>query len=737
MIREFVNNLVVPGNNYHVLDPFFKVRIDSIDNATVIHENIKSFIASDTTESPDGDWIGLSRADSNSEITFTKTFDLPKSGKYLIEIYGWKRPQVSGNMTVAVDGTTILTEDMNRSWDDYGSWIRCPITEITDDGSMSLVITVPKQAFVAYARISPITRYEGGRDYTGPSETRLDLIDIDFTFNGVNEVDSGVIKVAFKEDFYTDDNPYSTLGFDAWDPVTIWIGEDMMSTIPMFGGYVSGWTLNDDRTELSIHIVDRLMDLSRTFVWRNFSIGYIPEETSGKFPFTQFPNVNEIARYLASTDFGINFEAITRDYILYNNFEASTNVTGLTNSGWTAEWQPMFGHPAPSMKIRPGALNRSELTIFSDTLGTWDAKVYNYFNFDYYVSGAGIIYPVKFNVEIDMYQAGELPTSASTYTVLFTGPSVTSNVIGTVLPRYDGEWNNFLVDLKALFDAYDPSENYYISEIRFVGYPDEHQLLNNRCSSIYIDHIMGYRDFQSAPRYASADTKTPLHELQDLCEKCNQIAYVRPGEERRDDKLIMIPKRFYTLPIDIVEGENLLAVSSLEYLPMDWGLTNFAHRTFNYDDTRTGAIVKKELDSIQWYNYVMDHEFLSDVKTQLDAERLATNQLNEKAFHYPSFDVLVKGSVLFEPGQYINVTIPSRRIRGPQEVKSIKYRLDCVNNFFTTELSFNQPHRSFMHYIRQSMKLQQALRSTSNSLSYKTFGNQEAGLNTSSGAYMK
>jgi hypothetical protein len=741
MIRTFSNNLVVPGNNYHVLDPFFKVRIDSIDNKDVIQENVKAFIPGDTTESPSGDWIGLSRADSNTSITFTKTFDLPKTGKYLIEIYGWKRPQVSsasaGDMTVAIDGTTIHTENMHNDWDDYGSWIRCPITDITDDGSMSLVLTVPKQAFVAYARISPITRYEGGKNYTGPTETSLELIDINFTFNGVNEVDNGEITVAFKEDFYTDDNPHSVLCFDAWDPVTIWMGEDMQSTIPMFGGYVSGWSLNDERTELTIQIVDRLMDLSRTIVWKNFSIGYIPDDTSGKFPFTQFPNVNEIARYLCSTDFGIDFTAITRDYVLYNNFAQSTGVTGLTNSGWNVEWQPMFGHPAPCMKMRPGGLNQSELTIYSDTIGVWDAKTYNYFNFDYYVSGAGIIYPVKFNIEVDMFKTGEVSSNADTYTILFSGPSVTSNVIGTILPRYDGEWNSFLIDLKSAFDNFAPAENYYISAIRFVGYPDEHQLLNNRCSSIYIDHIMGYRDFQSAPRYASSDTKTPLHELQDLCEKTNQIAYVRAGEERRDDKLIMLPKRFYTLPIDIVEGENLLAVSGLEYKPMDWGMTNTAHRSFNYDDSRSGAVWKKDLEAIQWYNYIMDHEFSSDVKTQMDAETLAQDYIDEHAFNYPAFSVVVKGSTLFEPGQYINVSIPTRRLSGTQEVKSLSYSLDCVNNYFTTEISFNQPHRSFMHLLRQTMKMQRKLESTSNSLSYKVFGNEEAGLNTSSGAYLK
>jgi hypothetical protein len=147
--------------------------------------------------------------------------------------------------------------------------------------------------------------------------------------------------------------------------------------------------------------------------------------------------------------------------------------------------------------------------------------------------------------------------------------------------------------------------------------------------------------------------------------------------------------------------------------------------------------MEKDLEAIQWYNYIMDHEFSSDVKTQMDAETLAQDYIDEHAFNYPAFSVVVKGSTLFEPGQYINVSIPTRRLSGTQEVKSLSYSLDCVNNYFTTEISFNQPHRSFMHLLRQTMKMQRKLESTSNSLSYKVFGNEEAGLNTSSGAYLK
>lgn len=741
MIREFVNNLAVPHNNWHVLDPYFYVRIDSYDNATIIEEKINTWTPGDTIESPFSDWIGLSRNDANTSITFTRTVDLPKSGKYLFEIFGWKRPQVSstssGDMTLSVDGTTILTENMNNDWDDNGTWIQSDIVELTDDGTAVLSLVVPKQAFVALIRIIPLTRYEGGKLYNGPSETRLDILDIAFTSNGVNEVDTGHIKIAFKDDFYTDDNPYSTLCFDAWDPVTIVIGEDMQSAIPMFGGYVSGWSLNDDRTELTIEIIDSIYRLSRMFLWKNFSIGYIPENVGAKMPFTQFPNVNEIARYICTSDFPIDFNAITKDYVFYYNFATESTVTGLTKTGWAADWQPEFGNPAPCMRLRPGSIGENSITIYSDTLGIWDATVHNYFNFDYYVSGAGILFPPRFNIEIEMFKSEELSSSAETYVIPFTGASNTTNVLSPVLPKFDGTWNSFLVNLKDLFDKAGGagSDHYYIKTIKFVGEPDEQLILNNRCSSIYIDHIMGYRDFQSAPRYASADSKTGLHELQDLSEKCNQVAFIRPGMARKDDQLIMIPKRFYTLPITLTEQSNIIDISSLEYRPIDWGLSNIAHRTFNYDDSRTGTVESTDADSVTWYGKIYSHEFLSDVKTELDAKTEATYSVNENSFWYPAFDVTIIGSTLIEPGQYINVSIPSRRLTGAQEIKSIKTEINAINNTFVTTLSFNAPHRTFMHFLRLAKKTQKMLENLGNNSAYKSFGNQEAGLNTSSAAF--
>jgi hypothetical protein len=561
---------------------------------------------------------------------------------------------------------------------------------------------------------------------------------MDFTRNGVNEVDELELEVIFKDDFYTDDNPYSGMVFDAWDMITVTVGEDARSAIPLFGGYVAGWSLDESRTKLTINSLDAISKMGRTIVWKNFSIGYIPDNTTGRMPFTQFSNVNEIVRYLCTSDYPISYAGIPVDYIYYNNFQSPTSVSNLTCTGWTVDWQPDFGHPAPCMRIRPGSLAASSLVLYSDTLGLWDAATYNMFNFDYYVSGAGLLFPPKFNIEIDMFKSETVSSSYSTYTIPFTGPEVTGNKLTSVTPKLDGNWQSFTIDLKAAFDASSGAgTHYYIKEIRLVGTPDYNQYLNNKCSSIYIDHVMGYTNVSQAPRYTSADSKTPLHELQDLMTKTNHIAYVRPGMERRDDILVVIPKRFYTLPITIQEGDNLLAVSGLEYKPLDWGLVNAAHRTFNYNENQSGTVVKEDKTSQQFYDWTLDHEFLSDVNNDADANAAAQQYIDEHSYWYPGFSVKVKGSTLFEPGQYVNVRIPTKRIMGSYEVKSVKYKIDAISRDFTTEISFNQPHGIFTDFIRQTKINQRRQATLESTFGYRAMGLSQGSRNTSSGAYVK
>ena len=742
MIREYINNVNATQDSWFASNPYYFIRIDSINHGSngIQKSFISEFLAGDSTEVVGTDdagfnWMGLKNTSANTTITFTKSFTIPAAGYYLVELFLWKKPTVSGSFDLQIDGTSVWNESGYNKWSDYGTVIRVPIQQLTA-GSKPFVLTVPKFAGAGWLKISQLKRYEGGKDLLDVSEERLDLISAEFTENGVNALDTMTLKIAMKDDYWTDELANNQICFDAGDHVTFVLGQDATEARPMFGGYVAGWEIDDSLTELTLTCVDRLWDLNRTTIKKNFSIGYIPAaDSAGTMPYSQFANVNEIARYLCTALYKIDFDGIFRDYKFYNNFSLATDVSTLPSTGFDKKWETSFGNPGTCMRLIPTTIGANSVTLWSEQNEIWNLADHPMFNFDYYASGAGVKYPVRFNIEFKMFKDGELPSSALTYVLRFNGPTPTTGKItlGQYLPSLNGLWQNFTINLKSLFDKVAGSSAYWISEVKFVGYQDSMTVLNRRCSSIYIDQIMGYGDITQAPRYASADSKTALEELQDMCDKCNQIAFNRAGMERSEDQLIMLPKRYYTLPIDI-NTDNVVGVSGLEYKPIEWGLKNQASDTFNYSDTKSGTSKAYDAESEKHYGIIQDHEFLSDITTLASAQVISKAKIAQNSFQYPGFTAIMEGSVLIEPGQYINVTLPQYHIQGSYEIQAITHSMDFISERFVTSLEFNRTSGKFYNMIKRFNTAEKNLKQVRNTDAYATQGSLATG-NTSIGAY--
>ena len=743
MIREYINNVNATHDSWFASDPYYFVRIDSLNHGTngIQKELISSFTAGDATEIIGSDnsgfkWVGLKNTSANSTITFTKSFTIPADGYYLIELFLLKKPTVTGSFDLSIAGSSVWSESGYNKWNDYGTVIRVPIQYLTS-GSKSFVLTVPKYAAAGWIKIMKIDRYEGGKDLLDNSENRLDLINAEFTTNGVNELDTMTLTVAMKPDYWSEEKDNNPICFDFGDHITFTLGQDSRESRPMFGGYIAGWSLNDDLTELNLTCVDRLWDLKRAQIYKNFSIGYIPEgDSSGSMPFTQFPNVNEIARYLCTALYKIDYDGIIQEHILYNNFSLATDVSQLTSRGFDKKWETTFGHPGTCMRLIPTNIGENSIILFSDNGNTWNAAEFNMFNLDYYASGAGVKYPVRFNIEITMSKAGELASSAATYVIRFNGPTPTAGAkqIAQITPVLNGEWQNFVIDLKAAFDKVAGDTEYWIHSVKFVGYQDSYTVLNRRCSSIYIDHVMGFRNISQAPRYASADTKNALEELQDLCEKTNQVAYIRPGMERSEDQLIILPRRYYTLPLTI-DNTNVLEINGLEYKPVEWGIINQTNDSYKYNETTSGFSKAWDIDSDKHYGVIMEHEFLSDVKTYADAQVVSKAKVEANSMFNPAFSALILGSVLLEPGQYINVRIPQYHLFGSYEIQAITHSINFVDEYFTSHIDFNKTSGKFCNMIKRLKKAERNMKWMRNSDVYSTVGSLAAGLETSLGAY--
>ena len=285
-----------------------------------------------------------------------------------------------------------------------------------------------------------------------------------------------------------------------------------------------------------------------------------------------------------------------------------------------------------------------------------------------------------------------------------------------------------------MFDKVSPSTGYLIKEIRLKGDQSATIAMNRRCSSIYIDQITAYKELAAAPKYASADAKTAYDELVDLCDKTSHIAYIRPGMERADDQLILLPKRYYTLPVQLTPS-NAMKISGLEYKPLDWGMTNWAVDSYKDGNQNSQYISYQDSDHVKHFGPIMNHEFMSDVTDATAAKAVSVAKVDEGVSQYPGFTATIIGSVLVEPGQNMIVKLPQFHLDGVYELVSLVHKLDIKNGMFTSELGFGVPSMRFSKMVKAINDANRDLRTIRNSLTYMGVGAMAAGLETSLGAY--
>lgn len=312
-------------------------------------------------------------------------------------------------------------------------------------------------------------------------------------------------------------------------------------------------------------------------------------------------------------------------------------------------------------------------------------------------------------------------------------------------------------------------------------------VLDRRCSSLTIDNIIGFRTFDKFIKYSSTDVPTAYDELEEICNKSNYMAWIRPGMERRDDQLILLPKYFYTLPIQLTPY-NIRELKNLSYHPIENGMINYVRGIFAYDDYRTGTVTQADAISIK--NYLPIGE--TDVLSGLSSIEAANNQLSKRLekskydmeklygkdkvlrpykdytsapMKYSNYtkqelvnidsqvdyllkqnissaqlsnlgcDVTINGSTLLEPGQLAIVIYPAKRIEGLFTVESIEHHLDCVSNVFTTDLNLNIPSKTFSNYKVMLDKMERKLKTLENNAAYHSSGALVGGMETSNGAY--
>ncbi len=191
-------------------------------------------------------------------------------------------------------------------------------------------------------------------------------------------------------------------------------------------------------------------------------------------------------------------------------------------------------------------------------------------------------------------------------------------------------------------------------------------------------------------------------------EKSNHCAYVRYGDERRDDILVVQPVGNTVLSEPATEGYNIQEVEKWDYTPKDDGLANQSHKIYNLtekDGKETPhPSFAQDTKSKKIYGPFQSPYETIDAKTKTSADKITLTDVLTNSFKYPAFTLKVKGCTLFEPSQYIATIVNSRRINGLHIPKAITHSFGITERYYYTSIDFNKPSKTFMHVINKLKK---------------------------------
>jgi len=736
---EFLPILAEAPTMTVINDPYWKVVVEAKDHTVTYRKSLLDWsrnVTCDTATAYGRKVVGLFTKNSNSTAELTQTVNFPETGDYRVEIEAAMGSTDTGGIEF-YDGSTLIEDYKSNTHERYHAQRHVYGLREYSSGNHDLKVKLYRQAFVAYITIYKINKYVGSSEDEGiPSDERLDIKKIEFTKNNVNEINKITINCNWKEPFYKTENQNSLMCFDYTDSITVYAGPTRRLAEPIYGGYITA--LSKDENKLTIEGLDRLLDLMRQKIYHNFAIGAAPTSDDTKtLPYTCFGSVYELARYLAETcEYSLKTYLVPYEHGFYLNFGNILDYTAISTSIFKKQLDLDFGMPKPSLKLVLGEETGNAYATFFDSVMTWDAAIYGLFSFDYYASGAGAKYPLEFNVQFTMHKAGQTVADAVNYIIHFSGSPDANNVIGDVKPIRDGMPQQFKVNIKSLFDSFAPSTEYNISKISFVGDVTSDTLMKPRCSSIWIDNMSAYRVINNNPHYASQDVKTAFEELQQVCEKTNHVAFVRPGEERRDDVLVVLPAD-YSLSSEVVEeGANLIDLGSWEYSPYERGYSNQAHITFNFNEDQSGVAYYQDENEIQKYGPFEHHNFESDINNQVDADLLAKDYVASHFNFKTAHEVEIIGTTLIEPSEYILAIIKSNKIVGTRKIKAIKHIIEPDGAIaYKTSLDLETPTRRYLEGASAMKREIRNLGISGNIGSYKDYGGNLWG-GTSSGAFI-
>jgi len=705
---EFQPTLFSTPEEVHTEHPYVKLEVYRRDPANIYVSRATEWIKShgDIYDQPNKGYtvVGLHKGRNLTSGNLSKSINIKKGGKYWILLRINKTPESTSNtIGLEIDGKMINT------FSAYGQWIHYKFLDFgyldLEEGTHQFKIYLNgKRTWVEQLLMYRLEYFSSEEK---DSNYRLDWKEIEFTENAIGDLNSAEITLSMNESWNDpNQNIFSRKHFDYLDMVNIIVGDsDHWGNAKVkFGGYIIGYDEADDGSEITLSCADRLLDLYRRPVYTNYYIGVAPaSDETCTFPMIKFGSALEAIRYTNETSeysplsYGIIYPyALDMDYRLLNDYET------VAVSGFEKDYSPSTGlRLGYSHTLNPDHcgvtpdLNCSGV-LFNNPTGPVDAAIHDMLCIKYLAAGesCGESNRVQFNIQVSMYKAGQNPTQALTYTILWTGKQGATRVIGQATPVLDGTEQLLKFDLKAAFDKYAPSSNYYVTKIELVDTASLQQVRRRESSVFHILSLIMYDKDLNVKMKVNQETSYPYDVLSEILTEMGFVGYVDYGRERREDVLCIAPEMNEKAPVDLVEGVNILNITDKSYDPKE-NIRNAIYSHYHYKEgqnEKTGASYIENIDSVPRYGPgAWEHyEDRTDVSKKTDAEVLGRRFVEENSYPIVSFTLEMKGTTLLNPSQYIVASIQKEYLQGNYSTKTATHTISREGGYIT-RISVNRP----------------------------------------------
>lgn len=657
---------------------------------------------------------------SLTKATLTTTRTINKEGLYWVLIRCTKFPTTEGAKTVAlsIDDKEIGRISTQSAEGEYYKFLDFGYVQLTS-GSHDFEIELDGlNTWVDHLLMYRLDYYSSE---SSTSKYSLDWKSIEFTENSMGELNSCEMVLPLREQWNDPNlNIYSRKVFEFGDIFNITVGSSTNwgDAKVKFGGYVLGVDENDEGTELTINGIDRMVDLYRKPVYANYAIGVAPSGGDNcTFPVIQFGSGLEAIRHISETcEYGPLNYGIIYPYTLNLNFKNPSDYGQVVASGFTKTYSPGSGLRLGYDKLNVDACGVTPetecvLTLWDSPDNPFDAAIDETLCLKYMASGESCGTPtrVQFNIEVTMYRAGESVANEQTYTILFTGKAGASNIIDQGTPVLNGIEQLLKLNLKSAFDKYAPSTEYNVTKIELVDVVTSTQIAKRQNSTIQIIGLTAYDSDVNTKMELTQETSYPYENVTSILEEMKYVGWVDYGRRRATDILMIAPEMNEAASVEAVDGVNVLSVTDKSYAPYDT-IRNRQLLHYHYkegDTDKTGVAMVENSDSVARYGPGAweSYEDKTEINNQVDADKEASRFVQENSYALTSFTLVIRGTSLLNPSQYIVSKLMKDYLVGNYSTKTATHTID--EKGYITKVSVNRPgsyYEEIMGKLEKKMK---------------------------------